>query len=226
MSALAVVLLTALLAAAPTPVPTPGPLERGEKLLAARQYEKATAQLRQAIEADPTSARAHGDLALALMALQKNREAVDAARLAAAFGPQLPEARHIYGLALAANGRPVEAAREFEKAVALKPGEAAPLYALAAAYAAAEDERTAATYEKLVALRPDDVKLRAEFADYLWRTDKDAEGNRVMEQAIADLSDQHGASSSTTARRCFSRNGRWTRRRPSRRPEASDPGAH
>ena len=185
MPPLAVVLLTGLLAAASTPVPTPGPLERGEKLLAARQYEKATTQLRKAIEADPTSARAHGDLALALMALQKNREAVDAARLAAAFGPQLPEARYIYGLALAANGRPVEAARELEKAVALKPGEAAPLLALAAAYAAAEDQRAAATYEKLVALRPADVKVRADFADYLWRIDKNAEGNRVAEQAIA-----------------------------------------
>ncbi len=83
-------------------------------------------QLRQAIDADPSSARAHGDLALALLGLHKKREAVDAARLAAAFGPQLPEARYIYGLALAADGRPVEAAREFEKAVALKPGEIAP----------------------------------------------------------------------------------------------------
>lgn len=178
-------LLSALLAAAPTPAPTPGPLERGEKLLGARQYEKATVELRQAVEADPTSARAHGDLALALLALHKNREAVDAARLAAAFGPQLPEARYIYGLCLAADGRPVDAARELEKAIALKPGEAAPLFALAAAYAAAEDERTAATYEKLVALRPDDVKLRLDFAEYLWRTQKNAEGNRVMEQALA-----------------------------------------
>jgi Flp pilus assembly protein TadD len=184
-SAVAAFLLTALLATAPTPVPTPGPLERGEKLLGARQYEKAAAQLRKAIEADPTSARAHGDLALALLALHQNREAVDAARLAAAFGPQLPEARYIYGLCLAADGRPVDAARELEKAIALKPGEAAPLLALAAAYAAAEDERTAPTYEKLVALRPEDVKLRAEFAEYLWRTQKYAEGNRVMEQAIA-----------------------------------------
>jgi len=178
-------LLTALLAAAPTPAPTPGHLERGEKLLGARQYEKATVQLRKAIEADPTSARAHGDLALALLALHENREAVDAARLAAAFGPQVPEARYIYGLALAAVGRSVDAARELERAIALKPGEIAPVLALAAAYAAAEDERTASTYEKLLALRPDDPKLRADFADYLWRIEKDAEGNRVMEQAIA-----------------------------------------
>lgn len=185
MSGVAALLLTALLVPAPTPAPTPGPLERGENLLGARQYDKAVTQLQKAIEADPTSARAQGDLALALLAQNKNRQAVDAGRLAAAFGPQLPEARYIYGLALAADGRPVEAAREFEKAVALKPGETAPLLALAAAYAAAEDERTAATYEKLVALRPADAKLRADFAEYLWRTERDDEGDRVMEQAIA-----------------------------------------
>ncbi len=34
-------------------------------------------------------------------------------------------------------------------------------------------------------MRPGDVKLRTELADYLWRTEKAAEGNRVMEQAIA-----------------------------------------
>ncbi len=185
MPGVAALLLTALLAPAPTPAPTPGPIEIGERLLGARQYDKAVIQLRKAIDADPSSARAHGDLALALLALHKNREAVDAARLAAAFGPQLPEARYIFGLSLAADGRPVEAARELERAVALKPGEVGPLLALAAAYAAAEDERTAATYEKLIALRPADAKLRADFAEYLWLTEKDTEGNRVMEAAIA-----------------------------------------
>ncbi len=186
---MAALLLTALLAPAPTPVPTPaptpGPLARGERLLEGRQYEKAVVQLRKAIEADPTSARAHGDLALALLAQKKNREAVDAARLAAAFGPEVPEARYIFGLTLAADGRPIEAARELEKAVALKPGEVGPLLALAAVYAAAEDAKTVATYEKLVALRPADARLRADFAEYLWRTEANDEGNRVMEQAIA-----------------------------------------
>jgi protein O-GlcNAc transferase len=198
----AALLLTALLlpASSPTITPTPGPVERGEKLLGQKQYEKAEAQLRKAVEESPTSARAHGDLALALLAQHKNREAVDAARLAAAFGPQTPEARYIFGLALAADGRPVEAAREFERAVAMKPGEAAPLAALASAYAAAEDERTVAIYEKLLVLRPADPKVRGDLAEYLWRTEKTEQGNRIMEEALisfpsnADLLERYGRS--------------------------------
>lgn len=202
MPGVAALLLTAFLLpiSAPTAAPTPGPLERGEKLLGQKQYEKAEAQLRKAVEENPTSARAHGNLALALLAQHKNREAVSAARLAAAFGPQTPEARYIFGLALAADGRPVEAAREFERAMALKPGEAAPLAALASAYAAAEDERTVATYEKLLVLRPADPKVRGDLAEYLWRTEKTEQGNRIMEEALsafptnADLLERYGRS--------------------------------
>ncbi len=202
MPGVAALLLTALLFSAPasTPAPTPGPLERGEKLLGQKQYEKAEAQLRKAVEENPTSARAHGNLALALLAQHKNREAVDAARLAAAFGPQTPEARYIFGLALAADGRPAEAAREFERTLALKPGEAAPLAALASAYAAVEDERTVAIYEKLLVLRPADPKIRGDLAEYLWRTEKTEEGHRVMEQALhsfptnAELLQRYGRS--------------------------------
>ena len=40
-------------------------------------------------------------------------------RLAAAFAPESAEARYIYGLTLSAAGKPVDAAREYERAVAL-----------------------------------------------------------------------------------------------------------
>lgn len=182
MQAVAPLLLTFLLSAA-SQEPT-NALERGEKLLSKKQYAKAEGELRQAVAEDPSSARAHGNLALALLPQGKTREAVDEGRLAAAFGPQSPEARYIYGRALAADHRPVEAAREFEKAVGLKPGEAAPLVALAAAYASAEDERTASIYAKAVALRPADARVRGDFAEYLWRVDEVEKGNRVIEDAL------------------------------------------
>ncbi|HTY42897.1 MAG TPA: tetratricopeptide repeat protein [Thermoanaerobaculia bacterium] len=182
---LAALFLTIFHRAAPETAPTP--LELGEKLLQQRQYAKAEVELRRAVEADPSSARAHGNLALALLPQRKVKDAVAEGRLAAAFGPNSPEAHFIYGLALSADGKTLEAARQYEQTLALKPDQARPLAALAAAYAAAEDPRTADTYRKLIALAPNDPRLRAELAEFLWRTQKTADGNDVMTKATRDF---------------------------------------
>jgi Flp pilus assembly protein TadD len=167
-------------------------LARGEKLLEAKQYAPAEAALRQALEEDPSSSRAHGNLALALLYQGRTREAVTEGRLSAALGPDLAEARLIYGMALAADGKPVDAARELERAAALKPDRIVILRALASAYAAAEDERALATYEKVIALKPEDPAPRGELAEYLWRVGRTAEGNRVMEIALVAVPDDPG----------------------------------
>lgn len=169
---------------APEPARTAGPLEAGEKLLAQKQYARAEKELRRAVEAEPTSARAHGNLALALLPQRKTADAVAEARLAAAFGPTSAEAHFIYGLALSADGRLLDAAREYERAVALAPDAVGPLAALAGAYAVAEDPRTAATYERLAALRPTDPAVPGDLAEYLWRVQKVEEGNAAMERAL------------------------------------------
>ena len=175
--------LTVLCASEPSA--TPGALELGERLLARKQYALAEKELRRAAEADPTSARVHGNLALALLPQKKVTEAVSEARLAAAFGPKSAEAHYIYGMALAADGKPLDAAREYERAAALAPERPGPLAALAAAYAAAEDPRTAETYGRLAALRPQDASIPGDLADYLWRIQKIDEGNAAMERALA-----------------------------------------
>jgi protein O-GlcNAc transferase len=169
----------------PDPTPAPSALEMGEKLLARKQYAAAEKELRRAIEADPSSPRAHGNLALALMPQHKLTEAVSEARIAAAFGPTVAEAHFIYGMALAADGKPVDAAREYERAAALAPANPSPLSALAAAYAAAEDPRTIETYGRLAALRPKDPSVPGDLADYLWRIQRIEEGNAEMERALA-----------------------------------------
>jgi Flp pilus assembly protein TadD len=155
--------------------------------MARKDYRAAETALRVYVAENASDARAHGDLALTLMALGKKREAVDAARLSAAFAPEAPESRYIYGLALAADGRAVEAARELAKCVALKPNQALPLRALARAYADSEDERTVETYRGLIALEPADPSARRELGEYLWRLRRDEEANAVMREAVAAL---------------------------------------
>jgi len=179
------VLAVLLVVVRPDPTPAPSALDMGEKLLARKQYAAAEKELRRAIEAEPSSPRAHGNLALALLPQRKVTEAVSEARIAAAFGPTVAEAHFIYGMALAADGKPVDAAREYERAAALAPANPSPLAALAAAYAAAEDPRTIETYGRLAALRPKDPSVPGDLADYLWRVQRIEEGNAEMERALA-----------------------------------------
>jgi Flp pilus assembly protein TadD len=160
------------------------PLGEAEKLLGQRKYAAAEKALAAILASEPRNARAHGNLALALLAQGKTREAIDEGRLAAAFGPDLPEARYIYGLTLAAGGNPREAARELEKALAGRADAPAPLGALADAYATTGDPRAAGLYRRLIALEPSVPRHRASLAEHLWRVDLPDEGNRVMEEAL------------------------------------------
>jgi Flp pilus assembly protein TadD len=162
-------------------------LAEAERLMARKDYRRAETLLRAVIAADARDPRAHGNLALALMAQGKSQEAVDEGRLAAAFAPDTAEARYIFGLALSAAGRPVEAARELARAVSMKPDSAPAVLALAKAYAAAEDERTAPTFEKYVAMRPNDAAARRELSEFLWRLQRDDEGNQAMDEAVRAL---------------------------------------
>jgi Flp pilus assembly protein TadD len=159
-------------------------LAEAERLMAHKEYKKAEPLLREILEEEPSNARAHGNMALALLGQGRKADAVAEGRLAAVFAPEVPQARYIYGLTLAADGRHVDAAREFRKADELRPGQATILSALASAYAAADDERTAATYDRLIAAAPKDPEVRAELADYYWGVEKYEDGNRAMEAAI------------------------------------------
>jgi predicted Zn-dependent protease len=172
-------LLAAVLAAA-----SPDPLADAERILQKRDYRGAELAFREILKTDPSNARAHGNLALALLGQKKSREAIDEARLAAAFGPKQPEARYIYGRALLEGGRPQEAARELEVAVAARPDSAPAVATLAAAYGASGDPRAAPLREKLIALEPKVPAHRAALAELYWGEERFADGNRVAEEAI------------------------------------------
>ncbi len=179
MTSAAVALLVAALVAA-----GPDPLAEAEKLLEAKDYKGAELVLRELLRHDPSSARAHGNLALALLSRRNFAEAVDEGRLAAAFAPSTPEARYIYGMTLRAAGRPLEAARELERADTLKPGQAGVVAALAEAWAAAGDERAGAAYEKLIVLAGDDPAAPMGLAEYDWSVGRAEAGNAAAAKGL------------------------------------------
>ena len=86
-------------------------LARAEGLLERKDYAGAESVLREILRAEPRNARAHGNLALALMPQRKLREAVDEGRLAATIEPESPQARYIYGMTLRAADRGDDAQR-------------------------------------------------------------------------------------------------------------------
>ena len=163
---------------------SPDDLARAEKLLGRRDYAAAEALLREIIRAQPQSARAHGNLALALLPQRKVREAVDEGRLAVSASPQSPEGHYIYGLALQAAGRRDDAIREFGKASALAPEAPGPLEALADAYSATGDGRAAGVYEKLIAVQPSNPLHRLGLAQNQWSSGHEAQGNATADAAL------------------------------------------
>ncbi|MGH9318052.1 MAG: tetratricopeptide repeat protein [Thermoanaerobaculia bacterium] len=160
-------------------------LQLGEKLLAKRDLAGAEAFFREAIRREPGSWRAHADLFLALLMQHKNEEAAAEAGCAVDLGPENPQLRVGYGQALAANRKPLEAAREFERAVVATPGRPAPLRSLAGAYASAGDPRATATFEEFLELFPQDVGGRLQFAEYLFGSGQESRGNQVMREAVS-----------------------------------------
>ncbi len=159
-------------------------LARAESMMERKDYVGAETLLREVLRAEPRNARAHGNLALALMPQRRVRDAVDEGRLAAAFAPESPEARYIYGLTLRAAGRSPDAAREFAKASALAPEAIGPLDGLAEAYAAAGDDRAIAAYERLIGLEPGRSRYPLELARYLWSAGQTERGNTVAAAGV------------------------------------------
>jgi Tfp pilus assembly protein PilF len=170
---------SAILRAAPA-----DPVASGERELAAKNYPAAEAALRLALKKEPNSARVRSDLALALLGQHKTPEALEEAKKAASLAPEDPNVRFRYGLALSENGRPGQAAEEFEKVVRANPTAAFARRALAFAYGDAGDERAVSAFESVMKADPRDVESRRRFALYLWADSQNERGDAVLEDAL------------------------------------------
>ena len=85
-----------------------------------------------------------------------------------------------------AAGRPDEAVPALEAAVAARPKEAAAVRLLAGAYAAVGDERFERTYRRAIALSPEDLSLRVELAEALWRAGHADAGNAEVSRLLRE----------------------------------------
>ncbi len=97
------------------------PRRRGHALVEANRLAEAAPYLEAWVAAAPDSAASHIELASCYYLLSKFALAVEQGAAAVGLDPKLFEARHNYGLALAAVGKTAEARTQLEAALALIP---------------------------------------------------------------------------------------------------------
>lgn len=97
------------------------PRRRGRALVEAGRLAEAAPYLETWVAAAPDSAAAHDELASCYYLLSKFALAVEQGATAVRLDPKLFDARHNYGLALAAVGKTAEAREQFEAALVLVP---------------------------------------------------------------------------------------------------------
>lgn len=175
-------------AAAAKPAARPGAaalLEEGEAALSTRDWAKAERAFRAAVAKAPKSARAHSDLAIVLtLSGRAGDEAVSESAAAAKLAPTEVAYAVRYGTTLEAAGKFVEARRELRKALDARPRDRQILMLLADCSARLGDEETVPLLRKVIEAWPENRKARVDLADYLWERGDDAEGDRVMEEAL------------------------------------------
>ncbi len=137
--------------------PQNGPvwLALAQTLSALGEGPAAEALLVRLVESLPERPEPRRALALAYLQNGKAPEAAAQARKAVELEPENAEGRLVLGSALRAAGQPAEAVPELERAAAKSSRPVPALHQLALAYATLGDPKAEGTFEKVLALAPD-----------------------------------------------------------------------
>jgi tetratricopeptide (TPR) repeat protein len=124
-------------------------------------FAEAIAELRQAIQLDPRSARAHSGLGLALRAQRNLPESTAAYQEAIRLDPDLIDAHNGLAVALANQGKLNDAVAEFREIIRVDPDSAIGYYNLAYALADLDrDVESAAALREVVRINPNHYNAR------------------------------------------------------------------
>jgi Tfp pilus assembly protein PilF len=135
--------------------------------LQGRQAEAET-ELRGVIRDDPSSARAHTDLALVLRGLKRIPEAIAEYREALRLDPELLDARNNLSIVLASQGELKEAEAGFREMVRLDPDSAQAYFNLATTLANLDrDVESAAALREVIRINPDHYNARYNLGELL-----------------------------------------------------------
>lgn len=143
------------------------------------RWTEAKASLEYVARLQPSNARAHDAVAIALRELGETEASLEAAKRAAALAPQAPNIHHNLGQACMATGRYADAEQAYTRALALNPQLDASWIGLGHAYRgqgrAAEAK---AAYQKAVETNPSNVDAHRLLNEMVWQT---GETNRYLQ---------------------------------------------
>lgn len=145
-------------------------LDRGIRLGMLGHLERASESFRSAVEADPTSACAHYNLALALDLMGRQREAREHYQTATELRPDSFEAQVNFGVLLCMLGETGAAAERFRAAISVNPHDPTAYFNLGCCYLDEGEHRKAAeAFRDSVSADPADAMTRFNLAVALRR---------------------------------------------------------
>jgi tetratricopeptide (TPR) repeat protein len=127
---------------------------RGRCLHDAGRYEEAIADYRRAMPAPRQDPAILGAIGACLLKLERLRPALEAFDASLAINPKSPEVHYHRGLALATDGNHDEAARAYERAIALAPNYVEPIANLASIAARKGEARAEGLARRALRLNP------------------------------------------------------------------------
>jgi len=156
------------------------PLQKGEALIAARDYAGAITPLKEAVESKPDNAEAHRWLGGALLQVGNLAEAEPELKRALELDPTYTGANFDMGTLYVKKGRLMQAIPHFEKELEVNPGSPAVLQNLAKLYVDTKQyDKAVGVYEQLIAASPDNTENYGLLADCYKQV-----GNPAKEQEV------------------------------------------
>jgi tetratricopeptide (TPR) repeat protein len=160
-------------------------IDRALLLIQQSRPADAERELMHALSENPSSARAHAYLALSRTELEKNAEALEAARAAVGLAPDEAFSHHIHGIVLHRQEREKEALKAVDEAIRLDPGNEEHFALLASIRLAQRDWQGALqAAESALRLNPEHVQSANLRAMALVRLGRKAEAMATVDFAL------------------------------------------
>jgi len=164
-------------------------LTQGLSLIRSGDFQGAAEKLRESIRANPASAAAHYNLALALVRLEKNSDAIEELQKVTALAPQIAPAHYNLALLLEESGRLPDAIDQLRAFCDLNPGDPAGVVHLIGDYFKTGDSTNALSVAREALAQSPEMKVQAQVGMLLVQNGHGSEALQPLENVLRSAPD-------------------------------------